>query len=320
MKLNIKKNSLYLAPMAGITDTVFRTLCKKMGANYVYTEFVSANGIIRENKKTLDMMDFTEFERPIGIQIFGETVEVLAKSAEIIRERFSPDIIDINFGCPVPKVTTKGAGSAAMKNLDIMIKMAESVVKAAKDTPVTVKMRAGWCNDQIISTEAGKLLEQAGIQAITLHPRTSKQRFTGTANWDLIKDLKENVSIPVIGNGDVINPDKYVQMIKDTKCDGVMIARAALGNPWIFKQIKDLIETGSYSEATVSEKVDLCEKHYHLLREEKNETLCLNLTKKHYSWYLKNFPNAAFWRTKFMQSENLYDIESVLKSMKRELI
>ena len=319
MSLNITKNSLYLAPMAGITDTVFRTLCKKMGANYVYTEFVSANGIIRENKKTLDMMEFTEFERPIGIQIFGETVEVLSKSAKIIRDRFSPDIIDINFGCPVPKVTTKGAGSAAMKNLDVMIKMASSVVKAAKDIPVTVKMRAGWCNDQIISTQAGKFLEEAGIQAITLHPRTSKQRFTGKADWSLIKELKQNVSIPVIGNGDVVTPEKYVEMINETKCDGVMIARAALGNPWIFKQINDLLEEGKYSEATVSEKVELCENHYHLLREEKNETLCLNLTKKHYSWYLKNFPNAAYWRTKFMQANSIQDIEIVLKKMKRDL-
>jgi len=316
MKFN--NQSILLAPMAGITDTVFRTLCKKMGAHLVYTEFVSANGIIRENKKTLDMMQFKEEERPIGIQIFGDTASVLARSAKIINERFSPDIIDINFGCPVPKVTNKGAGSAAMKNTDLMIKMAESVVKSAKDTPVTVKMRSRWCNDKIISTKVGKLLENAGVQAITLHPRTSKQRFTGKANWNLIKELKSSVSIPVIGNGDVQTPEDCLKMIKETNCDAVMIGRAALGNPWIFKQISDFLKNKRYKQTSLKSKIQLCEEHYSLLKNEKNEILCLNLTKKHYSWYLKGFPNAAIWRTKFMNCNKLEDIERALGDMKKE--
>ena len=317
--MKIEKNSIFLAPMAGITDTVFRTLCKKMGASHVYTEFVSANGIIRENEKTLDMMSFKDIERPIGIQIFGDSVEVLSNSAKIIKNRFCPDLIDINFGCPVPKVTKKGAGSGAMKNIDLMIRMAESVVKSAKDTPVTVKMRAGWCNERIISTNAGKLLENAGIQAITLHPRTSKQRFTGKANWELIAELKNNVSIPVIGNGDIQNPEDCLKMFKETKCDAVMIGRASLGNPWIFEQINNFIKTGAYSEVSLASKLELCENHYNLLKEEKNEILCLNLTKKHYSWYLKGFPSAAVWRKKFMMCNNLNDIDQTLKSMKKEL-
>ena len=319
MKLKIQNQSLFLAPMAGVTDTVFRKICKKMGANFVYTEFVSANGIIRENKKTLDMMQFGDDERPIGIQIFGDSTSVLSKSAKIINERFSPDIIDINFGCPVPKITNKGAGSGAMKNIDLMIKMAESVVNSSKDTPVTVKMRAGWSSDKIISTQAGKLLESAGIQAITLHPRTSKQRFTGKADWSLIKELKDNISIPVIGNGDISTPEDFADMIKNTNCDAAMVGRASLGNPWIFSQISDFLKKGTYKEASLEDKITLCEEHYRLLKEEKNEALCLNLTKKHYSWYLKGFPSAAIWRTKFMSCSNLSDIETVLQDMKESL-
>ncbi len=317
--LKVIKDSLFLAPMAGITDTVFRLICKEMGADMVYTEFVSANGIIRENKKTLDMMKFKEIERPLGIQIFGDSASVLGESAKIIRERFSPDIIDINFGCPVPKITTKGAGSGAMKDMAVMAQMAESVVKASKDTPVTVKMRAGWCDGNIISTEAGKMLENIGIQAITLHPRTSKQRFTGKADWRLIKDLKESITIPVIGNGDVDTPEKYLEIKKETNCDAVMIARACLGNPWIFKQIKDYKKTGHYSDISTRSRIDLCKRHYKLLKDEKTEGLCLNLTKKHYSWYLKGFPNAALWRTKFMKCENLKGIEEILDQMSETL-
>ncbi len=313
--LKVKKNSLFLAPMAGITDTVFRLICKEMGADMVYTEFVSANGIIRENKKTLDMMQFKETERPLGIQIFGDSASVLGESAKIIREQFDPDIIDINFGCPVPKITTKGAGSGAMKNMSLMAKMAEAVVKESKDTPVTVKMRAGWCDGDIISTEAGIMLESVGIQAITLHPRTSKQRFTGKSNWSLIKELKDSVSIPVIGNGDVDSPEKYIDMVEETNCDAVMIARASLGNPWIFTQIKDLREKGDYKQVTTNSRIELCKRHYQLLKHEKNEGLCLNLTKKHYSWYLKGFPNAALWRTRFMKCQNLEEIEAVLDDM-----
>ena len=313
--LKVKKNSLFLAPMAGITDTVFRLICKEMGADMVYTEFVSANGIIRENKKTLDMMQFKETERPLGIQIFGDSASVLGEAAKIIREQFDPDIIDINFGCPVPKITTKGAGSGAMKNMSLMAKMAEAVVKESKDTPVTVKMRAGWCDGDIISTEAGTMLESVGIQAITLHPRTSKQRFTGKSNWSLIKELKDSVSIPVIGNGDVDSPEKYIDMVEETNCDAVMIARASLGNPWIFTQIKDLRETGDYKQVTTNSRIELCKRHYQLLKHEKNEGLCLNLTKKHYSWYLKGFPNAALWRTRFMKCQNLEEIEAVLDDM-----
>lgn len=314
------KNPLLLAPMAGITDTVFRALCKNMGADIVYTEFVSANGIIRENKKTLDMMEFCPNERPIGIQIFGDSSQVLGQSAQLISERFNPDIIDINFGCPVPKITNKGAGSGAMKNLELMIKMVEAVIKNSNGIPVTVKMRAGWNSEMLISTKAGKELESAGIKAITLHPRTSKQRFTGKANWALIKELKKSISIPVIGNGDVETPEDYIRIKEETGCDGVMLGRSTLGNPWIFNQIRDFLKYGKYSKVTLEDKISLCNEHHFLLRKNKSEQTCLNLTKKHYSWYLKGFSNAAYWRTEFMKCSNLNELDRILEKMNKELL
>ena len=318
-KINIE-NPVFLAPMAGVTDTVFRTLCKKMGAGVVYTEFVSANGIIRENKKTLDMMEFSDFERPIGIQIFGDSAKVLGESAKLIKERFSPDIIDINFGCPVPKITNKGAGSGAMKDMSLMIDMAESVISNSGDTPVTVKMRAGWSDSQIISAKAGKELEKIGVKAITLHPRTSKQRFTGKADWSLIAELKERLSIPVIGNGDIETPEDVIKIKNQTLCDGVMIGRASLGNPWIFKQINSILKNKKYNKVSLREKIDLCNDHYSLLKKEKNENLCLNLTKKHYSWYLKGFPNAAYWRTAFMKCKSINEFDSILNDMNKDVL
>ena len=315
--LNIK-SPLFLAPMAGVTDPPFRIICKRYGAGVVYTEFVSSNGIIRENLKTLEMMRFTEEERPIGIQIFGDNAEIVAKSAKMVNEMFKPDIIDINYGCPVPKVTKSGAGSGAMKDLCIMDDITSAVVESVKKTPVTVKMRAGWDQENIISTEAGLRLEKIGVKAITLHPRTTSQRFTGKANWKLIKELKQAVKIPVIGNGDINNLDDYKKMIDNTGCDAVMIARGALGNPWIFREINNYInQHTSDNLITLKERINLCKKHYQLLKEDRNDHVCLNLTKKHFSWYLKGFNGAAEWRKKFMYSNSTNEIELNLEEFEK---
>ena len=312
---NLKiKNPLFLAPMAGVTDHPFRLICKKFGAGVVYTEFVSANGIIRENIKTLDMMRFTEEERPLGIQIFGDNPEVVGKSAKMVNEMFQPDIIDINYGCPVPKVTKSGAGSGAMKDLCLMDEITSAVIESSKNTPVTVKMRAGWDHDKIISTEAGVRLEKIGVKAITLHPRTTSQKFTGKSNWNLIKELKEAVNIPVIGNGDINCLDDYKKIIDITGCDGAMIARGALGNPWIFKEINNYILNKKIEKnITLKDRFNLCKEHYQLLKKDKTEHVCLNLTKKHFSWYLKGFNGASDWRKKFMYSQSVDEIEKNLE-------
>ena len=314
------KNSILLAPMAGVTDLPFRIICKDMGANLVYTEFVSSNGIIRENKKTLDLIHFIDKERPIGVQIFGESPEAVGLSAKMIEERFSPDIIDINYGCPVPKVTKKGAGSAALKDLDLMRDITLSVLDNVKDTPITVKMRSGWCSDSEVFVKAGKLLESIGVSAITLHPRTTSQRFQGTANWESIKILKENVNIPVIGNGDVKNLDDYIKIQEKTKCDAVMIGRAALGNPWIFKHIRNYHENKEKITIQISDILEVCVKHFHLLKENREDRVCVNLTKKHFSWYLKGFENASYWRKRILFSKDISKIEETIDEMERELV
>ena len=313
-------NPVVLAPMAGVTDLPFRIICKEMGADIVYTEFVSSNGIIRENKKTLDMIKFVNDERPIGVQIFGEDPNAVGLSAKMIEERFSPDIIDINFGCPVPKVTKKGAGSAALKDLSLMKDITSSVINNAKNTPITVKMRSGWCSDSKVFVEAGKILEDIGVAAITLHPRTTSQRFEGKADWNSIKTLKENVNIPVIGNGDVKNIDDYKKILEETGCDAVMIGRAALGNPWIFRQIKEYNDNKEISSIEVSDILKACVHHYELLKENREERICVNLTKKHFSWYLKGFKNASNWRKKILFSNNIEEIEESIRNMNKELI
>ena len=311
---NLKiKSPLFLAPMAGVTDHPFRLICKNLGAGVVYTEFVSANGIIRENIKTLEMMNFTEEERPLGIQIFGDDPEIVGKSAKMVNEMFKPDIIDINYGCPVPKVTKSGAGSGAMKDLCVMDEITSAVIENVKNTPVTVKMRAGWDQDNIVSTEAGIRLEKLGVKAITLHPRTTSQKFTGKSNWNLIKELKNSVNIPVIGNGDINTLDDYKKMITITGCDAVMIARGALGNPWIFEELSNyLLNNKSKSNITLKDRFELCKKHYELLKKDKSENICLNLTKKHFSWYLKGFNGASEWRKKFMYCNSIKEVENNL--------
>jgi len=308
-------NPLFLAPMAGVTDHPFRTICRQHGAGLVYTEFVSADGIIRENEKTLDMIRFTDEERPIGVQIFGDEPETVSKSAAYIYKTFKPDLIDINYGCPVPKVTKKGAGSAALKDLCIMKDITQAVIESVPELPITVKMRAGWNADSIVSTKAGILLEEIGVKAIALHGRTTSQLFKGNANWDYIKDLKEAVSIPVIGNGDVENYSDYLKIREYTKCDAVMIGRAALGNPWIFKNILNKKNDVDYKKNNLELVIDTCKDHIRLLKDNKSEKVSVNLSKKHLSWYLKDFNNAGLYRKSIMRSNTIDEILTVIDSV-----
>ena len=318
---NIKiKYPIFLAPMAGVTDRPTRIIFKRFGASVVYTEFVSSEGIIRENIKTLDMIKFSEIERPIGVQIFGDNPKSVSDSAKYIYDNFKPDIIDINFGCPVPKITKKGAGSAALRNLDLMNQIVSSVIDKVPNIPITAKMRSGWDRENIVALDAGEMLQDLGIKAITLHARTTKQSYTGFSDWDLIAKLKKKMNIPVIGNGDVDSVEKYLEIKHKTKCDGVMIGRGALGNPWIFKQIIDQINYGSYETPNILDKINVCIDHILLLEKHKNSIASINLSKKHINFYLRNFNGSSNFRKNLMVQDNIKNILNQLEKIRNDFI
>tara|TARA_S200000501_G_scaffold378888_1_gene444590 strand:- start:15985 stop:16956 length:972 start_codon:yes stop_codon:yes gene_type:complete len=308
---------VFLAPMAGVTDYPFRILCKEMGAGLVYSEFVSADGIIRENTKTLDLIHFKQIERPIGIQIFGNNSETMSLAAKYVVENFQPDILDINYGCPVPKITKKGGGSAALKDLCLMDDITAAVVESVPNIPVTVKMRMGWNFDSIIIPEAGYRLEKIGVKAITLHARTTKQRYTGNADWEYIRILKNSVNIPVIGNGDIRNTEDMMSMFEKTNCDAVMVARAAQGNPWFFEQAKaHLNGITAPPNPTLKEISKICNRHFNLLVKSRGESAGTNLMRKHFSNYIKGFPGASVFRKKLVTAPNLKAMKNALNEFK----
>ncbi len=310
---------ILLAPMAGITDYPFRLLCKEMGAGLVYSEFVSAHGIIRENRKTLKMIRFTPQERPIGIQIFGDSPAVMAQAAREIREQFKPDLIDINYGCPVPKVTRQGAGSAALQDLALMEDITRAVVNAVPGVPVTVKMRSGWDTHSPVIPQAGPLLQHCGVKGITLHPRTTRQGFLGKADWMLIKELKAAVSIPVVGNGDIRHPEDLLRMFQQTDCDAVMIGRATLGNPWFFQQAQALLKGLSIPpKPSLNQRVEMCKRHLDLMCHWHGERVGTNLMRKHFGWYLKGFPGAATYRQRLVTAEDRRTIVTILNAIKKD--
>ncbi len=288
-----------------------------MGAGIVYSEFVSADGIIRENAKTLNLIRFEEPERPIGIQIFGNDAETMGQAAKYVADTFQPDILDINYGCPVPKITKKGGGSAALQDLCLMDDLTAAVVEAVPELPVTVKMRIGWDQKSIIVPEVGQRLEKIGVKAITLHPRTTKQRYTGKADWHYIKLLKKSVSIPVIGNGDVCTTDDMMRMFDETGCDAVMVARAAQGNPWFFREAKARLD-GKPTPAPPSllDIANMCRRHFDLLLFNRGERTGTNLMRKHFSNYIKGFPGAASFRQRLVTAPGLPEMKTALNEFR----
>ena len=286
------KNQVVLAPMAGISNSAYRTIIKEMGAGLIVAEMVSDKAIMYGNKKTVDMLYMTDFERPISQQIFGSDKESFVYSAKYIYENMHPDIIDINMGCPVPKVAISSqAGSALLKNPDKVYDIVKSVVEAVP-IPVTVKIRSGWDESSINAKEIAKVIESAGASAITIHPRTRKQGYSGNADWKIIKEVKEVVNIPVIGNGDIKSCYDAKRMIEETKCDAIMIGRGVLGNPWLIKECVEYLENGTTpKEVTLEEKIDMIKKHLELLIKTKPLKVALLEIRSHAAWYLKGLPN-----------------------------
>ena len=306
-------NRVVLAPMAGVCDNAFRTICKDFGVGLIYTEMVSDKAVVYENKKTLDMLYMTEGERPLGIQVFGSDKESFTKAAKFISENTSCDFIDINMGCPVPKVAQRAqAGSALLKDPEKVFEIVSAVVNAV-EKPVTVKIRSGWDKSNINAVEIAKICEKAGAQAIAVHGRTRSQMYEGFADWDVIKAVKESVNIPVIGNGDVVSALKAKEMFDYTGCDAVMIGRAAQGNPWIFKQITIYLETGELiDEPTKEEKITICKEHLNRLIRLKGEKIALKEMRAHASWYLKGLRDSARVKNLINQTNTKEELIKVL--------
>ena len=307
------KNRVVLAPMAGISNTSYRKIIKEMGAGLIVAEMVSDKAIMYGSKKTQDMLFMTEFERPISQQIFGSDKESFVTAAKFIYETMKPDIIDINMGCPVPKVAVRAqAGSALLKDPDKVYEIVASVVKAV-NVPVTVKIRSGWDEKHINAVEIAKKCEQAGASAITIHGRTRAQGYSGHADWNIIKQVKEAVSIPVIGNGDVTSCYEAKRMIDETGVDAVMIGRGVLGNPWLIKECVDYLNDGTEpKEVSFIEKVAMMRKHYQLLTEDKNEKLALLEIRSHIIWYLKGMPQSKEIKNKICQSKTTEDMFNII--------
>ena len=317
---NVKiKNQVVLAPMAGICNSAFRRICKEMGCGLIYAEMVSDKAITYNNKKTIDMLYMTEEERPLVQQIFGSDKESFVVAAKYIYENMKPDIIDINMGCPVPKVAVRAqAGSALLKSPEKIYDIVKAVVEAVP-IPVTVKIRSGWDHKSINAVEVAKIVEKAGASAICVHPRTRSQGYSGVADWNIIKSVKENVSIPVIGNGDVKSPEDAQRMIDETKCDAVMIGRGVLGNPWIIKNTISYLDGREIDVISDKEKIDMCLHHLNYLNDLKDEHLASLEIRNHIGWYLKGMKDGNIVKNNVYQTSKLRDIINILNEFKEGL-
>lgn len=314
------KNPVIFAPMAGVSDTSYRKIIKEMNPGLIYCEMVSDKAICFENDKTMKMLNFNELERPISQQIFGSDLDSFVKAAKIVEEVMKPDIIDINMGCPVPKVALKNqAGSALLKNPDKIREIVTAVVNAVT-IPVTVKIRSGWDEKSINAVEVAKICEEAGASAIAIHARTRSQGYSGKANWNIIKDVVNAVNIPVIGNGDVTSPELAKQMLDETGCAGVMIGRGAIGNPWLIKNCVDYLETGTYQEEiSVKERIDMIKKHLDMLIKDKNEHTAILEFRNHLMYYFKYLPNSKETKVKLVQAKTKDEILNILDEYKENV-
>ncbi len=314
------KNQVVLAPMAGICNSAFRRICKEMGCGLIYAEMVSDKAITYNNQKTIDMLYMTDEERPLVQQIFGSDKESFVIAAKYIYENMHPDIIDINMGCPVPKVAVRAqAGSALLKDPDKIYDIVKAVVDAVP-IPVTVKIRSGWDFNNINAVEVAKIVERAGASAICVHSRTRSQGYSGKADWTIIKAVKESVSIPVIGNGDIKSPEDAKRMLDETNCDAIMIGRGILGNPWLIKNTLAYLEGKEIKQVSEIEKIDMCLKHLTYLQDLKNEKMACLEIRNHIGWYFKGIKGANDVKNNIYKTTNICDIISILKQFKERLL
>jgi nifR3 family TIM-barrel protein len=312
---------LLLAPMEDVSDPPFRALCKKHGADLMYTEFISSEGLIRDAAKSLKKLDIFEYERPIGIQIFGGDIESMKQATEITAAA-NPDIIDINYGCPVKKVVCKGAGSGILQDIPKMVRLTAEIVKST-NIPVTVKTRLGWDENSKFIVDVAERLQDVGIKAISIHGRTRKQMYKGEADWSLIADVKNNprMHIPVFGNGDVTTPERAKENKEKFGVDGVMIGRASIGYPWIFNEIKHFLKTGEHlAKPSLEERIEAVKQHLKMAVEWKGEKLGLLEMRPHYGNYFKSIPNFKEYRTQLVTKNTLEEVNEVFSSIEQHFV
>lgn len=309
---------LLLAPMEDVSDPPFRAVCKGNGVDLMFTEFISSEGLIRDAIKSKQKLDIFDYERPVGIQIFGGDEEAMALSAKIV-DTVQPDLVDINFGCPVKKVVTKGAGAAVLKDVDLMVRLTDAVVRSTSLT-VTVKTRLGWDHDSINITEVAERLQDVGINALSIHGRTRNQMYKGEADWTWIAKVKENprIHIPIFGNGDIDSPEKALEYKNRFGIDGIMIGRAAIGYPWIFNEIKHFLKNGEYlPPPTIEQRVEVIRQHLHRSVEWKGLIPGINEMRRHYTNYLKGLPNIKEYRLKLVTVKSVEEIDDTLNEIIR---
>jgi nifR3 family TIM-barrel protein len=314
--IDLGEMPLFLAPMEDVTDPSFRSVCKLFGVDMMYTEFISSEGLIRDAKKSLRKLLFEEGERPVGIQIFGHQVDSMVEAAKVSAEA-NPNLIDINFGCPVKKVTGKGAGAALLRDLPRMIEITAAVAKAV-NLPVTVKTRLGWDDDDKPIVDLAERLQDAGAQALTIHGRTRNQLYKGEADWTLIGETKNNprVHIPIIGNGDITSAQKALELRNRYGVDGLMIGRGAIGNPWIFRETKMLFEKGEImASPTMADRVEICRKHIQLSIHWKGEQVSIKEMRKHYTNYFRSYPGIKPYRMRLVTVNSFEEVNLILDEM-----
>ena len=309
--MKIDSNALFLAPLAGVTETIFRGLCRKEGADFVVSELVSAEGLLRSGKQTLRLCAFDEAERPIGIQLFGSVPDRMAAAAVWVEENIRPDFIDLNSGCPVPKVVKRNGGAALLRDPALFERIVTAMAKATT-TPLTVKLRSGWNTGEWVDVEFARIAEGSGAQAVFLHARSKAMRYGGNAFWERIAIVKKAVAIPVIGNGDVRTPADALRMLRETGCDGIMVGRGALGNPWLFRQIKQALADKEITDIENGERYTMAMQHIARQRQRYGERLATKEMRKHVAWYLKGLPDATAYRDRIFRAASTVALEAVL--------